>query len=90
MNYPILKRMHFIVLLAAVAGVSLLYQVVKGWNTLDFLLRVVFAMAVVLAMRRGANLAAQAGGGAGTGSAAWAACWVLAALALFVGLMLGA
>jgi hypothetical protein len=87
-DHPILKRKHFIVLLAAVAGVSLLYQVVKGWNTAAFLLRVLLVTALSLAAWRGASLFAQAHGGANP-SRAQAACYILAAAALFVCLMMG-
>jgi len=88
MNDLIPKRKHFIVMLAAIASVSLLYQIVKGWDTVDFLLRVVFVTALALLTRRGANLFAQAYGGANP-SHAQAACWILAAAALFAGLMMG-
>lgn len=88
MNDLIPKRTHLIVLLAIVASVSLLYQIVKGWNTVDFLLRVAFATALCLVVRRNANLFAQAHGGANP-SRAQMACWILAGAALFAGLMMG-
>jgi hypothetical protein len=88
MNELIPKRKQLIFLLAAVASVSLLYQIVKGWNTVEFLLRVVFATALCLVVRRNANLFAQAHGGADP-SRVQMACWMLAGAALFVGLMMG-
>ena len=88
MNDLIPKRKHFIVLLATVLSVSLLYQIVKGWNTVEFLLRVVFVTALSLVIRRSAELVAQAYGGANP-SRAQVAFWILAAAALFAGLMIG-
>lgn len=89
MNDLISKRKQLIVLLAAVASVSLLYQIVKGWQTVEFLLRVVFATALCLVIRRNAELFAQAHGGANP-SRVQMACWILAGAALFAGLMMGA
>lgn len=88
MNDLISKRKQLIVLLAAVASVSLLYQIVKGWQTVEFLLRVVFATTLCLVIRRNAELFAQAHGGANP-SRVQMACWILAGAALFVGLMIG-
>jgi hypothetical protein len=88
MNDLIPKRAHLIVLLATVASVSLLYQIVKGWNTVDFLLRVVLATALCLVIRRNASLFAQAHGGANP-SRVQVGCWILAGAALFAGLMMG-
>jgi len=88
MNDLIPKRKYFILMLAAIASVSLLYQIVKGWNTVEFLLRVVFATALCLVIRRSARLFAEAHGGANP-SPAQMACWMLAGAALFAGLMMG-
>jgi hypothetical protein len=83
------KRKYLFLLLAGIASVSLLYQIVKGWDTVEFLVRVVFSTALALVTWRASILAGQACSGAGSRSAAYAACWVLGAAALFVGLMLG-
>jgi len=84
------KRKYLIVLLGTIVAVSLLHQVVKGWDSLDFVMRVGFVTAIVLITRRGNELAMQACAGSERLRAVHAACWVLATLALFVGLMLTA
>ncbi|CAH0259120.1 hypothetical protein SRABI118_03168 [Massilia sp. Bi118] len=84
------KRKYLIVLLGTIVTVSLLYQVVKGWNTLDFVLRVGFVTAIALVTRRSSEVFLQAYAGSERRLATHAACWVLAALALFAGLMLSA
>jgi len=82
------KRKTSFVMLAAIASVSLLYQIVKGWNTVEFLLRLVFVTALCFVIRRNAELFAQAHGGADPPRVQMA-CWMLVGAALFVGLMIG-
>lgn len=84
------KRKYLVVLLGTIVAVSLLYQVVKGWDSLDFVLRIAFVTAIVLVTRRGSEVVLQAYPGSERRLAIHAACWVLAALALFAGLMMSA
>lgn len=84
------SRTVYLTLLCATVFVALLYQIVKGWDTLDFVLRALFSSALVaLASRNGLVVSKNYGGpGAGRRLALHALCWVVAAAALFAALRL--
>jgi hypothetical protein len=90
MNNPGATRRYVIAAVCGIFMVSLLYQIVKGWDTVDFLLRAIFSTAVAALLWRSASVVseAHAAGGAGRSFALHALCWAAAAL-LFAVVSLG-
>lgn len=72
---------YFLALLCGIVFVALLYQIVSGWDTLQFLLRAVFSVALALIVWRSGILASRR-------HVLQATCWALAAVALFAGFSL--
>ena len=84
------SRNYYVALLCATVFVALLYQIVKGWDTLDFVLRALFSSALMaLAWRNGLVVSKNfSGPGAGRRLALHAACWAVAATVLVAGFSL--
>ena len=84
MNNPGVTRRYVIAAVCGIFAVSLLYQIVKGWDTVDFLLRTIFSTAVAALLWRSGSVVseAHATGGGNRRFALHALCWA-AALALF-------
>ena len=90
MNNPGATRRYVIAAVCGIFMVSLLYQIVKGWDMVDFLLRAIFSTAVAALLWRSGSVVseAHAAGGAGRRFALHALCWAAAA-ALFAVVSLG-
>jgi hypothetical protein len=82
MNNPGATRRYVIAAVCGIFMVSLLYQIVKGWDTVDFLLRAIFSTAVAALLWRSGSVVseAHAAGGAGRRFALHALCWTAAAV----------
>jgi hypothetical protein len=81
------SRNHYVTLLCVTVFVALLYQIVKGWDTLDFVLRALFSSALMVLARRNGLVVSKnfSGPGAGHRLALHAVCWAVAAAVLVVG-----
>jgi len=84
------SRNVYIAMLCATVFVALLYQVVKGWDTLDFVLRALFSCALMVLAWRSGIVVSKGGMGAGTGRrpGLHALCWAVAAAVLVAGFSL--
>jgi hypothetical protein len=90
MNNTTPTRKHAIVLLCAIVSVSLLYQIVEGWDTGQFLLRALGSAVFAYLMWRCGGLIAQGYAGAGRRLALHTVLWVAVAVALFLGFRMSA
>jgi len=86
MNSTLLKRKYVLTILCGIAVVSLLYQIVSGWDTGKFLLRALGSMAFALLVLRSGEVVARGDTDGGSRLALHAAFWIALALVLGCGL----
>lgn len=86
MSDTTLTRKHALAAVCGIFAVALLYQIAKGWDTVDFLLRGIFSTAFAALIWRSGILVSRARPGR---YALLAACWVAFAAILLFGVDVG-
>ncbi|MGJ7915313.1 hypothetical protein ACI48D_07515 [Massilia sp. LXY-6] len=81
------SRKYAIAAVCGIFAVSLLYQIVKGWDIVEFLLRGTISTAGACLLWRSAGMVSRgyAGSGAGRRLALHGLCWAVVAAVLFLG-----